>query len=116
MSGSLVAQIVIPIISFLAVFSWVTVVLYAGSHPRWKHKGAPPRSEVAGGAFMAIDGGRQLMPIPGEPAPELPRQRLAAPQESYQTADVASAHSASSPDAARRAEDSQSAGSGLPPR
>jgi hypothetical protein len=115
----LVAQIVIPIISFLGVFCWVSAVLWAGSHPVWKHKGVPPRNEVAGGSFMAIDGGRQLEPIPGKPAPEIPVQRLAAPQETYQPADAEpmdaeSAHSASALDAGRRAEHSASAGSGAP--
>ncbi len=116
MSGSLVANIIIPIISFLAVFGWVSAVLYAGSHPGWKHKGQPPRTDAAGGAFLAIDGGRQLMPIPGETPPEIPPQRAAAAEESYQTADVGSARSASSQEAAREADESQSAGSGLPPR
>lgn len=110
------AQIVIPIISFLGVFAWVCIVLWAGSHPAWKHKGAPPRAEVAGGSFMAVDGGRQLEPIPGKPAPEIPVQRLAAPQETYQPADAESHQSASSPEAERQAAESQSAGSGGPPR
>ena len=109
------AQIVIPIISFLGVFTWVSVVLWAASHPAWKHKGAPPRTEVAGGSFMAVDGGRQLEPIPGKPAPEIPVQRLAAQQETYQAADAVSAHSASSPEAERQSAESQSAGSGVPP-
>jgi hypothetical protein len=116
MPGSLAAQIIIPIVSFLGVFAWVTIVLYASTHPAWKHKGVPPRSEVAGGSFMAIDGGRQLEPIPGKPAPEIPRQRLEAPQETYQAADAESAHSATSPDAEERAEESQAAGSGPPLR
>lgn len=116
MPGSLAAQIIIPIISFLAVLGWVSIVLYASSHPAWKHKGAPPRTEVAGGSFMAVDGGRQLEPIPGRPAPEIPVQRLAAAQETYQPADAESAQSASSPDAGRQAAQGPSAGSGVPPR
>jgi hypothetical protein len=120
MAGSLVANIIIPIISFLAVLGWVSIVLYAGSHPAWKHKGVPPSSEVAGGAFMAVDGGRQLEPIPGKPAPEIPVQRLAAPQETYQTADAQSAHSASSQHAVqqgaeRQGAEGQTTGSGVPP-
>jgi hypothetical protein len=115
MPGSLVAQIVIPIISFLGVFAWVFVVLWASTHPAWKHKGAPPRTEVAGGSFMAVDGGRQLEPIPGKPAPEIPVQRLAAPQETYQASEAESAQSASSPDAERQKAESQSAGTGAPP-
>jgi hypothetical protein len=120
MPGSLVAQIVIPIISFLAVLFWVSIVLYASTHPAWKHKGVPPRSEVAGGSFMAVDGGRQLEPIPGKPAPEIPVQRLAEPEETYQPAGAESAHSASAEGAVQqqaglRAEESQSAGSGARP-
>jgi hypothetical protein len=125
MPGSLVAQIVIPIISFLAVLFWVSIVLYASTHPAWKHKGVPPRSEVAGGSFMAVDGGRQLEPIPGKPAPEIPVQRLAEPEETYQPANAVpmqagSAHSASAQGtvqqtAGPRVEESQSAGSGAPP-
>jgi hypothetical protein len=120
MPGSLVAQIVIPIISFLGVFAWVLLVLWASTHPAWKHKGVPPRSEVAGGSFMAIDGGRQLEPIPGKPAPEIPVQRLAEPEETYQAADAGSAHSASAQGAVqqpagRPANESQSAGTGVPP-
>jgi hypothetical protein len=119
MPGSLVAQIVIPIISFLAVLFWVSIVLHASTHPAWKHKGVPPRSEVAGGSFMAIDGGRQLEPIPGKPAPEIPVQRLAEPEETYQAADTESVHSASAQgivqQPGRQAAESQSAGSGVPP-
>jgi hypothetical protein len=120
MPGSLVAQIVIPIISFLAVLFWVSIVLYASTHPAWKHKGVPPRSEVAGGSFMAVDGGRQLEPIPGKPAPEIPVQRLAEPEETYQAAGAASVHSASAQGTAQQSaerlpEESQSAGSGVPP-
>lgn len=115
MPGSLVAQIVIPIISFLAVLFWVSIVLYASSHPAWKHKGVPPRSEVAGGSFLAVDGGRQLEPIPGKPAPEIPMQRRAATQETYQPAEAESAQSASTADTGQRAEESQSIGSGAPP-
>jgi hypothetical protein len=69
---------------------------------------------------MAVDGGRQLEPIPGKPAPEIPVQRLAEPEETYQAAGAESPHSASAQDAVqqtagRRAEESQSAGSGVPP-
>lgn len=116
MGGSTAAIITIPIIAFLAVLGWVSLVLYGDRHGQWKHKGQPPRSEVAGGCFHATDGGRQLMPIPGQPPPEIPLPRAAAPQETYQTADVERTHSASSQEAAPQAEESQRAGSGLPPR
>jgi hypothetical protein len=65
MSGSLLAQWVIPIVVFFALFGWVSAVLYANAHPQYKHHSRLPRYEVTGGAFEANDGGRQLMPIPG---------------------------------------------------
>jgi hypothetical protein len=111
MAGSLAANIAIPIIAFLGVFGWVSAVLYAGFHPEWKHKSQPPRADVAGGAFLASSGGRQLEPIWGEPPRAIPPPRVAAPQESYETADVASAHSATSQEPAPRAEESQRTGS-----
>jgi hypothetical protein len=120
MSGSLAAQIVIPIVAFLAVVGWASLVLYAGFHPGWKHKSPPPRSEVAGGSFLATDGGRQLMPIPGELPLEIPLQRAAAGEESYQTADLGApgaGHDDARPeDAGQQADESRRAGIGLPPQ
>jgi len=115
MGGSIAAIVTIPIIALLAVLGWVSLVLYGDRHGAWKHKGQPPRSEVAGGCFQAADGGRQLMPIPGQPAPHIPLPRLAAPQEGYETAGVEQAHSASSQQAAPQAEERERAESGLPP-
>ncbi len=63
-SGSHAAQIVIPIVVAIALFSWLSAVLWANAHPRYRSRSSPPRTEVAGGAFQAVDGGRQLMPIP----------------------------------------------------
>jgi hypothetical protein len=94
MSGTLAAQIVIPIVGLLALFGWLAAVLYANSHPGWKHHGNLPKNEVAGGAFQAIDGGRQLMPrFGGRPsaadgsaqATGVPAQRTAAEQEAAAT-------------------------------
>ncbi len=65
MSGSILAQWVIPIVVAVALFCWLAAVLHANAHPRYKHHSKPPRYEVTGGAFEANDGGRQLMPIPG---------------------------------------------------
>ncbi len=65
MSGTLAAQIVIPIVALLALFGWLVLVLRADNHPGWKHHGNLPKNEVAGGAFQAVSGGRQLMPIHG---------------------------------------------------
>jgi len=86
MSGSIAAVITIPIVVVIALFSWVFVVLHAEAHPHWKHKGEPPRTDAAGGAFLASDGGRQLMPIWGEEPVEIPAQREPAAAETYQTA------------------------------
>ena len=109
MGGSIAAIITIPIIAFLAVLGWVTLVLYGDRHGTWKHRGQPPRAGVAGGCFDATDGGRQLMPIPGQAPREIPVPRLAAPQESYETANMAHARSATSQEAAPREEESQRA-------
>ncbi len=66
MSGSILAQWVIPIVVAFALFGWLAAVLHANAHPQYKHHSRLPRYEVTGGAFEANDGGRQLMPIPGE--------------------------------------------------
>src|SRR5215469_4576418 len=88
MSGSIVAQIVIPIVVFIALFSWLTAVLYAADHPKIKHHSNLPKYEVTGGAFEARDGGRQLMPMPGQaplPPGAVPSPRTeAAGQEQAQ--------------------------------
>jgi hypothetical protein len=65
MTGSLLAQWVIPIVVAFALFSWLFAVLHANAHPQYKHHSRLPRYEVTGGAFEANDGGRQLMPIHG---------------------------------------------------
>jgi hypothetical protein len=65
MTGSLLAQWVIPIVVAFALFSWIFAVLHANAHPQYKHHSRLPRYEVTGGAFEANDGGRQLMPIHG---------------------------------------------------
>jgi hypothetical protein len=79
MSGSHAAQIVIPIVVAIALFSWVGAVLWANAHPRYRSRSHPPSTEVAGGAFQAVDGGRQLMPIPEHrPAGWVPAPRAGA--------------------------------------
>jgi hypothetical protein len=45
---------------------WLTLVFYADRHPQGRPQNSLPRREVIGGEFEARDGGRQLMPIPGE--------------------------------------------------
>lgn len=66
MPGSILSQWVIPIVVFFTLFGWLAAVLYADKHPQYKHHSRLPKYEVTGGAFEANDGGRQLMPIPGE--------------------------------------------------
>jgi hypothetical protein len=65
MSGSTAAVIVIPIVVAIVLFGWLTAVLRADTHPRYRHRSRLPKYEVTGGAFEANDGGRQVMPIPG---------------------------------------------------
>ena len=70
MTGSVAAAWVIPIVVAVVLFGWLAAVLRADTHPGWKQKSKLPKYEVMGGAFQAVDGGRQLMPLPGErPAP-----------------------------------------------
>jgi len=105
-----------PIVIAAALAFWISLVLYAHRHPRWKHHGTPPRTEVAGGSFMAVDGGRQLEPIPGERAHEVPRPRAPAGEESYQAADLG-ATSTDEPQGTGWPIDQRGrAGIGLPPR
>jgi hypothetical protein len=65
MSGSLAAVWTIPFVAAIALFAWLFVVLRADTHPGWKQKNIPPKYEVTGGSFEAVDGGRQVMPRPG---------------------------------------------------
>src|SRR5271165_4241233 len=115
MSGSLVSLWVMPIVIAGSLTFWISIVLYAHRHPKWKHHGVPPSTEVAGGAFMAVDGGRQLEPIPGHSAHEIPVQRPAAAQESYETADVGATSATAAESSPQQADEAQRAGIGLPP-
>lgn len=84
MSGSHISLIVMPIVIAVALFSWLFAVLWASSHPKLKHHEPPPETEVAGGAFRAVEGGRQLMPIPEHRPAGVPGPRTAASTESYE--------------------------------
>ena len=99
MSGSTAAIITIPIVVVIALFSWVFAVLYANAHPV-RRRGTAIRTEVAGGAFQAVEGGRQLMPIPEHAPAGVPGPRAAGEQETYETAGQ---------------QEGQKAGAGLPP-
>jgi hypothetical protein len=50
----------------LALGVWLSLVFYADRHPQGRPHNSLPHREVIGGEFEARDGGRQLMPIPGE--------------------------------------------------
>ncbi len=83
-----------PIVIAVVLTFWISLVYYASFHPRWKHHGKPPRTEVAGGAFEATHSGRQLEPLWGEPVEPIPQPREAAAAESYQAADAERAEEA----------------------
>lgn len=51
----------------LAMGVWLLLVFNADRHPRGRPQESLPHREVIGGEFEAREGGRQLMPIPGEP-------------------------------------------------
>ncbi|HUB42098.1 MAG TPA: hypothetical protein VMA72_24885 [Streptosporangiaceae bacterium] len=64
---------------------------------------------------MAVDGGRQLEPIPGERVHEIPGQRAPGAEESYRTAGLGA--TAVAPEGTeRQANHRGPAGIGLPPR
>lgn len=76
MSGSHLSLIVMPIVIAFALAFWLSAVFYANAHPRKPHVHRA-RTDVAGGTFQAVEGGRQLMPIPERPV-EVPAPRSAA--------------------------------------
>ena len=82
MTGGVTADIVLPIVIAVALATWLSLLFYANAHPsRGRHSVNLP-TEVRGGEFMAVEGGRQLMPIP-EHRPAVPGQRQAAAGEAY---------------------------------
>lgn len=99
-------MIVMPIVIAIALFGWLGAVMWAGFHPRWKHHAQGPRTEVAGGAFQAVEGGRQLMPIPGHRS--APDDEIAAIVDA-QNVDVPSARSPGEPERAGSAARASSA-------
>ena len=80
MSGSHLSLIVMPIVIAIVLAGWISAVFYANAHPRRPHA-YRARTDVAGGTFQAIEGGRQLMPIPERPV-DVPAPRSAA-EETY---------------------------------
>ena len=43
MTGSTEAAIVIPIVAFVVLFTWLSMVFWADSHPRWGNSEVPPQ-------------------------------------------------------------------------
>jgi hypothetical protein len=82
MIGSTYAPVVIAIVVSIALAGWISAVYYANAHPRHRPK-RDIKTEVAGGAFRAEHGGRQLMPIPGEGVHDIPAQRAATASDTY---------------------------------
>lgn len=113
MPGTLAAIITIPIVTALALFSWLFAVLWANRHPRWAHHEAqqaqPLQTEVRGGAFQAVEGGRQLMPIPERRPAGVPEPRAAAGSETYQPGGATSTAQVT-PESARAEEAREQAG------
>ena len=68
--------IVMPIVIAIVLAGWISAVFYANAHPRRPHP-YRARTDVAGGTFQAVEGGRQLMPIPERPV-DVPAPRSAA--------------------------------------
>jgi hypothetical protein len=103
MTGSPAAAWTIFIVVSIALAGWLTAVIRADTHPKWKHKADRPKYEVTGGAFEAVDGGRQLMPrFAGRPVPmteeeemararDIPAQRTAPEQQAPAGATAAGA-------------------------
>lgn len=83
MAGSTVAVIVMPIVIAISLVVWLAGVFYANAHPTRSRYNTDIRAEVRGGSFQAVEGGRQLMPIPGH-RPTVPTQRGPAAAETYQ--------------------------------
>jgi hypothetical protein len=82
MTGSTAAVIVLPIVIAVCLVTWLSLVFWANAHPTRGRHSTDLRTEVRGGSFQAIEGGRQLMPIP-EHRPAVPGQRAAAASETY---------------------------------
>ncbi len=90
MTGSGTTDIVLPIVIAVCLVTWLSMVFWANAHPTRGRYSTDLRTEVRGGSFQAVEGGRQLMPIP-ERRPAVPGQRPAAAAETYQAPSGASA-------------------------
>ncbi len=82
MTGTGTTDVVLPIVIAVCLVTWLSMVFWANAHPGRGRYSTGLRTEVRGGSFQAVEGGRQLMPIP-EHRPAVPGQRSAAESESY---------------------------------
>jgi hypothetical protein len=78
MTGSTEAAIVIPIVAFILLFTWLGAVFWADSHPRWGN------SEVPGQASSR--------PTELPEGTEIPRPRVERPGAPQQPARQGSEH------------------------
>jgi hypothetical protein len=83
MSNNVLTEIFTPIVVAILLIVWIGGVFRANAHPGWGRR-RDIKTEVSGGAFKAVHGGRQLMPIPGNWSQDVPAQRGATGSETYQ--------------------------------
>jgi len=79
MTGSTEAQIVIPIVAFLLLFAWISLVFWADSHPRWGN--SEPGSASSRPARLPEGASIPLPRVEDQPAPQQPASQQPAPQD-----------------------------------
>jgi hypothetical protein len=114
MTGSGTTDIVLPIVIAVCLVTWLSLVFWANAHPTRGRYKTDLRTEVRGGSFQAVEGGRQLMPIP-EHRPAVPGQRAAAASETYRAAGATATATAMTDDDRAAEEDTTPLGT-RPPR
>ena len=115
MTGSGTADFVLPIVIAVCLITWLSLVFWANSHPVRGRYSTDLRTEVRGGSFQAVEGGRQLMPIP-EHRPAVPGQRPAAGSETYRAATAGATATATSAEADIRSAEEDTHPMAAPPR
>jgi hypothetical protein len=73
MSGSTAAQIVIPIVAFILLFSWIGVVFWADSHP--VHGNSEPGHWTSRTAVLPEGSSIPRPRVEGEGVPQQPAQQ-----------------------------------------
>jgi hypothetical protein len=106
---------VLPIVIAVCLVTWLSLVFWANAHPTRGRYRTDLRTEVRGGSFQALEGGRQLMPIP-EHRPAVPGQRAAAESETYRVPAGATATATATTDDDRAAEEDTAPLGTRPPR